>query len=439
MLPPEGDAARPTSEVEALRRMHRITADHERSFEDKLRALLDLGCSYLGVDIGFLTEISEGEQVIVAASGDHDPLQPGASCPLSEAYCRKTIDLEGALTVQHAAIEGWEADAAYDRFGLESYIGAKVVVDGEVDGTFCFADTEPRDEPFTEDEETVVELMAEWASYERFRQRATARIERQRDRLERFASVVSHDLRNPLGAVRGYLDLAEETGEAEHFDRCRDGLDRMESLIDDLLALARQGDEVTEPEPVALAELADRCWSLVATGDATLRVDTDRVVDGDPGRLRQLFENLFRNAVEHGSTGSRPQADDSVEHGSTSSRAEPGDSVEHGSTGSRPQADDAVEHGDPDVTVTVGDMDGGFYVADDGPGIPADERDRVFEEGYSSENDGTGFGLAIVRQVADAHGWTVAVTESADGGARFEFTGVDGTPAADVRPSSGDE
>jgi signal transduction histidine kinase len=99
--------------------------------------------------------------------------------------------------------------------------------------------------------------------------------------------------------------------------------------------------------------------------------------------------------------------------------------VEHGSTGNRPQADDSVEHGGPDVTITVGDLADGFYVTDDGPGIPEDDRELVFESGYSTASDGTGFGLSIVERLASAHGWEVRVTDAADGGARFEITGVD--------------
>lgn len=85
----------------------------------------------------------------------------------------------------------------------------------------------------------------------------------------------------------------------------------------------------------------------------------------------------------------------------------------------------AVTHAGADVAVTVGALDGGFYVADDGPGIPEDVRGTVFEAGHSTEEDGTGFGLAIVEAIADAHDWTVSLAESKAGGARFEFTGVD--------------
>jgi len=366
---------------EALRQMYRITANQERPYEEKLSDLLELGRSYLNVEAGFLTEIADGTQLIVQASGDHELLQPGESCPLAQSYCRKTIKQENALTVQHAELEGWEDDAAYELFGLESYIGAKVVIDGEIYGTFCFADSEPREQSFSADEETFVELMASWVSYELFQQRAIQRIEEQRDQLEEFTSVVSHDLRNPLSIIRGYLDLAENSGDPEHFDRCQNALDRMEELIDDLLILAREGDTIAETESIELTELLERCWSFVPTEQATLEVKSDLVIRGDWSRVQQLFENIFRNAVEHG--------------------------------------------GD-DVTVRVGALEDGtgLYIEDDGPGFPKGTTEQVFEDGYSTSKRGTGFGLTIVDQIVEAHGWTITATEGTDGGARFEITGI---------------
>jgi signal transduction histidine kinase len=133
-----------------------------------------------------------------------------------------------------------------------------------------------------------------------------------------------------------------------------------------------------------------------------------------------VFENLFRNAVEHGSTSPRSQApEDCVEHGSTSNRTKSGDSEASETPRETGDAGDSV------VTVTVGSTDSGFYVADDGPGIPESMREDVFETGYTTSADGTGFGLDIVRTIAAAHGWRVAAVEGAAGGARFEFTTVD--------------
>ena len=82
------------------------------------------------------------------------------------------------------------------------------------------------------------------------------------------------------------------------------------------------------------------------------------------------------------------------------------------------------------MTVRIGDLpdDAGFYVADDGPGIPEADRETVFDAGHSTNEDGTGFGLSIVQGIVEAHGWDIRVTEGDDGGARFEITGVEYAP-----------
>jgi signal transduction histidine kinase len=277
----------------------------------------------------------------------------------------------------------------------------------------------------------------------------TRQLERQNRRLDRFAGVVSHDLRNPLSVMDGYIDLAERTGEPEHFERCRRAVGRMRTLTDDLLTLAREGSSIDEVESVSLSSVAADCWETVRTDDAALEVVADYAFTADRARTGQVLENLFRNAVEHGSTSPPSQArEDAVEHGSTSppSQAQedagsenasepsvagaPDDAVEHSSTSPPSHArEDAVEHGGDDATVVVGPLaDGeGFFVADDGPGIPEADREAVFDAGVTTRDSGTGVGLSIVETVAEAHGWSVAITESADGGARFEFTGA--TPA----------
>ena len=221
---------------------------------------------------------------------------------------------------------------------------------------------------------------------------ATRQARRERERLEEFASIVSHDLRNPLEVSQGYLDAAFETGDAEHLLRVEDSLDRMEELIEQSLALARKGRVVDETEPLSFGEVAEGAWDAVETPDASLAVEDDGTIEADEGRLRELFENLFRNALEH------VGEDVSVRVARLDGVTTDGD---------------GVENGEPTID--------GFYVADDGPGIPPDERDEVFERGYTTAEEGSGLGLAIVRAIAEAHGWDVGVTESESGGARFEF------------------
>ncbi len=267
-------------------------------------------------------------------------------------------------------------------------------------------------------------------------------LEHQNERLDQFAGIVSHDLRNPLNVTSGYLELFDARIEgdddtvevdAETVRELERATDRMEAIIDDALTLAREGKAVTETEAVHLADTAEIAWETVDTADAVLRVDTDTVIEADRGRVRTIFENLFRNAVEHGSTSPNSQTrQDAVEHGSTGNQnsERSGDAVEHGSTSPDSQVrQDAVEHGREDVTVTVGALDRdettGFFVADDGLGIPDERKDEVLDHGFTTSDDGTGFGLAIVEDAANAHGWAVSVTDSEPGGARFEFSGVD--------------
>ncbi len=205
-------------------------------------------------------------------------------------------------------------------------------------------------------------------------------LEDQNERLEELARIVSHDLRNPLQVANGRLELIRDDCESDHITDVAQALDRMDALIDDMLTLTREGEHVDETEQVDVANVAKTSWQTVDTKQATLEIDTAQAVRAEESRLRQLFENLYRNAVEHG--------------------------------------------GD-DVAVSVGAMDGGFYVADTGTGIPESDREEVFTTGYSTSDEGTGFGLRIVEQIVDAHGWTITVTESEQGGARFELTGID--------------
>ena len=365
----------------ALRELNETSADPDSSLEEKCERVLELGCDRLDAPFGFLTriDVEDETQRIVHSRADHPLLQRGESCPLSEAYCRKTLETDRLLAIQNAPEEGWDDDVAYERFELGCYVGAKLYVDGEVYGTLCFGGPEPRDRDFSEFERTIVELMAEWVSYELERDRREASLRRQNERLDEFVSIVSHDLRNPLSVVTGSLELAEETGDPVDLRRALDAAERMADLIDDLLALAREGEDLGALESVPLSAVVADAWSVVSTEAADIEVRTTATVRADRSRLQQALENLFRNSVEHGGA---------------------------------------------DVSLTVGDLEDGFYVEDDGPGIPAEKRTRVFESGYSEGESGTGYGLSIVGRIAEAHDWDVTVAESDAGGARFEFTGV---------------
>jgi PAS domain S-box-containing protein len=209
-------------------------------------------------------------------------------------------------------------------------------------------------------------------------------LEAQNDRLETMASVISHDLRNPLNVATGYVDLLEADVDDERLDTVASALDRIDEITDDLLTMSRQSHRSLETEAVSLERAAHEAWQRVKTADAELSVAGDETIEADPNRLAHCLENLFANAVEHGGS---------------------------------------------DVTVSVEPLDDGFAVADTGDGIDPADREQIFEWGYTSVHQNTGLGTAIVASVADAHGWEVSVTESEAGGARFEFNGVGEAPA----------
>ncbi|QSG11716.1 Signal transduction histidine kinase [Halapricum desulfuricans] len=199
--------------------------------------------------------------------------------------------------------------------------------------------------------------------------------------LDHVASIVSHDLRNPIDVAKAHLRAAEETGEQEHFDAVADAHDRMEHIVRDVLTLARGDDVIDASEEISIASVAEDAWRSVETRQASIAIaDSLPTARADRDRARRVFENLFRNAIQHGSDGN-----------------------------------------DPPLEIRVGSLGDGFYVSDSGAGIPPDDRDAVFEAGYTTADRGTGLGLAIVRRIVDAHGWQLALTESRNGGARFEI------------------
>ena len=209
-------------------------------------------------------------------------------------------------------------------------------------------------------------------------------LERQNEQLENFASLLAHELRNPvtIGQIYGRQLPAEENPQAVEY--VTEAFDRIEDIIEVVLLVARGQEAVAPSSTVELAAVARQAWGDIDAPDATLEVVTDLTTAVDETYIRHLFRNLFENALEHGRS---------------------------------------------DVNVTVGDVPTGFYVADDGTGIPADERERVFESGHTSAaSDGMGLGLTFVQKMADVYGWGCAVTESADGGAQFEFENVTQTP-----------
>ena len=210
-------------------------------------------------------------------------------------------------------------------------------------------------------------------------------LERRNRQLDQFGSAVAHDLRNPLQVASGqarlleqrHLQTVDDEAAVEAVRSIVRSVDRMEAIVTDLRELSEKGQSVDRTESVEFASTVEAAWRTVDTADATLTIASDGIIEAQPSRLQSVLENLLKNAVDH--VG-------------------------------------------PTASVEIGLTPHGFYVADDGPGIDSDDREAVFEYGHTESEDGTGFGLAIVRQMVASHDWQIEATESETGGARFVVT-----------------
>lgn len=162
---PHAVAEEPTAAVDHLLDVWELAHDPELDFGDRLEQLLELETAAFDLPYGFLTRIDRttGEQTIETAYGSHDQLQDGKVAPLSESYCRKTIQQSsGVFHIDEASAEGWRDDPAYERFQLETYLGVSLGGERSPYGTLCFASTDPRKTPVSDSERRLAKLLALW-------------------------------------------------------------------------------------------------------------------------------------------------------------------------------------------------------------------------------------------------------------------------------------
>jgi PAS domain S-box-containing protein len=548
--------------VDSLRELYRLSADTTLSFADRIERVLELTCDRLGLSYGFLTTIEDERVEIIATHGDHEQLQPGHTVPLSNTYCRKTIQQDSLLAVKNAPEADWTTDSTYQEYGFDCYLGGAVSVDGRLYGTLCFADNNPQDRSFTDTELAFTEVLTKWVSYQLERQSAEsklrqlqettqafltaddesavaalamdaatdilelpltglwyhdstndtlcpvaqtgeaaeqlgsqpqfesgegliwnafgtdsvimaddiqsepdrynkdtsikseiivpmqsygvlmtasleqrsfsdlevdllrilaasvsaamvrvdreAELKQQNEQLSEFTSYVSHDLRNPLSVAQGYVDQVKQTENIDKLEEVIRAHDRMKTLIEDMLLLARKGDIIGLVGSTHVEAVAQWAWEAVDSGDAEFTVTGELTINADASRLQQVFENLFRNSVEHGSTKNRTQSGDSVEHGSTDSQRDS-------------YADDSPEQGGSTLTVAVECHEDRIIVTDDGPGFDG-EPPPLSTDTHESES---GLGLSIVTEIVEAHGWEITAQNGDPTGCRFEITGFE--------------
>lgn len=232
---------------------------------------------------------------------------------------------------------------------------------------------------------TLAAVALRWARSEAQRRRNAEKAARG-DALARMGAMVAHEIRNPLGVIRGAVELVSARGGATLPERDRDALgdvlgevERLRRITEDFLDLAREPRIVAAP--VDLAELAADAARAVASTHPALDVSLQvpaLTVQGDAVRLRQVLANLLLNAAQAGARA-------------------------------------VAVHGE------ARDGTARLEIRDDGPGVDPAVRDRLFEVFATGRRDGTGLGLAVSRRIVERHGGELRHLADARAGAAFEL------------------
>ncbi|PPF65057.1 histidine kinase [Clavibacter michiganensis] len=358
--------------------------------EEDLQGLAQLAATLCAVPTAVINLIDDENQYQVAAAG----FEPSV-CSIEESMCAVALQTPGLLVVPDATNDDRFASNPFVTGALANvrfYASSPLITPAGVPiGTICIFDDVTRD--LTDELSGCLALIARQIVDVLELWRATRDLERSNEQLERFAGQVSHDLRNPLTAVAGFIELAADSPEvvaapmvAAALFRADAAATRMDSMIADLLDFARLGGSRPRREEIDLDELMtavlDDLDQAIRITETVVSVDADARVSGDPTLLRALFQNVVANAVKFSHAAGV----------------------------------------DPKVEVKAYALDGTWRITvdDNGPGVPDDQRERVFglmERNVSSETPGLGIGLSTCRRIVDAHGGSIGIDTSPLGGA----------------------
>ncbi|WP_254830013.1 GAF domain-containing protein [Haloglomus salinum] len=376
------------SRERAFREFATLVRDREGSFVDRVDEALELGRSALGVEYGSLARIDDGEHTVlaVATAGDA-PAAIGGSRPLGETFCELPVTDREPVAFGHVedGPPGTADRTVHTDDGFSCYVGAPVTADGRVYGTCCFTGRAPRD-PFADWERELVAALASWMSDGLTARARELALDSESDRLDGFAAMIDHDIREPLSTARGHAQLAHEAAAGgdqdevgRHTEATVTALSRTERLVADLLRLASDSERAGGTGPVDVRTAAEHAWGEATDGEPRGRLTTEPGVrvPADESLLKRLLAETFRFCL--GSAGDPGDGDDTG-----------GLHVRVGALGDRP----------------------GFFVADDGPGFPGESGDRP----VAGER-----GLGRIERIAAAHDWAVTAGLSAAGGVRIEI------------------
>lgn len=370
--------------------------------EPDLLGLVELAATVCGVPTAVINVIDDRMQHQVAAFGIQ-----AASCAREDSMCAAVITTPGRVVVADARLDPRFAgnafvtgEIAFTRFYASSTL---ITPAGVAIGTLCVFDTEVGE--LSDASGRALDLLAHQVIDVLELRRVQRDLLESNAQLEHFAAQVSHDLRNPLTALTGFIELAADSPEmakapraAQSLARAEGAAVRMTSMVTDLLDFARMGGtrphicEVDVGDTVD-AVLEDLDGAVVGAGAEVTVVSSTRVT-ADDTLLRVLLQNLIANAVKFTVAAERT----------------------------------------PRIDVVVETLPDGWRISvdDNGDPVPPELRERVFEpmqRGHGAEVQGIGIGLATCRRIVEAHRGSIGLDVSPAGGTRAWFV----LPSSPVR------
>jgi len=284
---------------EALQRLTELASSDSHTEDAILARVLEIGADRLGLSLGYLSRIDGRDYEVVSVVGDHDVIQAGTETSLSNTYCRRIVDRQDSYSITDAVAEGLADDPAYQMSGIACYLGGKVVVDGELYGTLCFADDEPRTEPFSESEQTFTQLLAEWTSRELERRQRKTDLEQYENVIEAVDDgIYALDeagnfelVNNAMTELTGYSESALLGAHTSHI-KSDEVVERAESIVREMIFDEREGDEETFDLSIQRADGT----SFPAEDHMTLLWDDDgEWFEGTAGIIRDITAQKERD------------------------------------------------------------------------------------------------------------------------------------------------